>query len=264
MMMSCSTEHDIMLQTPAVLLAATAAARPAATARRRSHPTRRTAPPAEWFTGAVGRPTPRPTPRPRPRACGSAAGRCVACAADGPLMWFCAIRRRSGAGSVCRRVCWAFKAQSNTKKRPNQIHVTPPNPPGERFGGNRSGGAANAPRSSRTVQCHGVPLVSFTHLGDKRHCECCTAFRMPTNTGAPYTTATRRVVGAVRCNFRVKLFGVGSFDVVVRFRKRACSGEVLTAVDDAHNCADVEAPARLELCGCAARLLIAEQCFRRA
>ena len=130
MMISCSTEHDIMLQTPAVLLAATAAARPAATARRRSHPTRRTAPPAEWFTGAVGRPTPRPRPRPRPNACGSAAGRCVACAADGPLMWFCAVRRRSGARSVCRRVVGHFKAQSNTKKRPNQIHLTPPNSAG--------------------------------------------------------------------------------------------------------------------------------------
>jgi len=27
-----------------------------------------------------------------------------------------------------------FKAQSNTKKRPNQIHLTPPNSPGERSG----------------------------------------------------------------------------------------------------------------------------------
>ena len=127
MMISCSTEHDIMLyQTPAVLLAATAAARPAATARRRSHPTRRTAPPAEWFTGAVGRPTPRPTPWPRPRACGSAAGRCVACAADGPLMWFCAVRRRSGARSVCRGVCWAFRSIKQSKKtaQPNSLDST--------------------------------------------------------------------------------------------------------------------------------------------
>ena len=115
-----------MLQTPAVLLAAAAAARPAATARRRSHPTRRTAPPAEWFTGAVGRPTPRPTPRPRPRACGSAAGRCVACAADGPLMWFCAVRRRSGARSVCRGVCWAFRSIKQSKKtaQPNSLDST--------------------------------------------------------------------------------------------------------------------------------------------
>ena len=110
-----------MLQTPAVLLAATAAARPAATARRRSHPIRRTAPPAEWFTGAVGRPTPRPRPRPRPNARGSAAGRCVACAADGPLMWFCAVRRRSGARSVCRGVCWAFCSGNRANSIYNRI-----------------------------------------------------------------------------------------------------------------------------------------------